>query len=366
MQELTKPDVAGIRTLDEFEVLAMQYMRHSAYEYVAGGAGSDQTLVRNRTAFNNVSILPRVLIDVSQIDTSVTLFGRRHEFPILLAPTGYHKLVHPQGEIATVAGANEAGATLVAAAFSTVTFEEMMARSCQSLWFQLYVQNDRGFTREMVQRAADAGCEAFCVTVDFPVNGPRDREFRAGFALPPGVERANLAGLGSQIAGGSHRPAGRDIYSATHAADVTWDDIEWLRSLISKPLLLKGIMHPEDAAIACKAGCDGIMLSNHGGRSLDTMISTVEALPRMLERLQGQIPVILDGGIRRGVDVFKALALGAAAVMIGRPYLYGLAVAGASGVSRVVEILRTELEMTMGLAGCRMLSEVKKDRLDWL
>lgn len=366
MQRLSKAQIAVLRTLDDFESLALQYMSPAVYEYVAGGAGSDQTVIRNRTAFNKLSILPRVLVDVSRIDTAVTLFGRRHEFPILLAPTGYHKLIQPVGELATVEGANDSGATLVAAAFSTVTFEQMATRSRHPLWFQLYVQRDRGFTKELIDRVVAAGCEAICVAVDVPVNGPRDRELRAGFRLPGGMERANLSSLGSEIAGGAHRPQGRHIYSATHAADVTWEDIDWLRNVVSVPLLVKGVMHPDDAAMAYNAGCDGVMLSNHGGRSVDTVISTIEALPRMTDRLQGRIPVILDGGVRRGTDVFKALALGASAVMIGRPYMYGLAVGGADGVSRVVEILRTELEMTMGLAGCCSLAAIKKDSLDWL
>ena len=366
MERLSKAQIAAIRTLDDFESLAMQYMSPAVYEYVAGGAGSDQTLIRNRTAFNKISILPRVLNDVSRIDTRLSLCGRPHAFPILLAPTGYHRLVHAVGEFATVEGANESGATMVAASFSTVSYEQMRARSRQGMWFQLYVQKDRGFTRELIDRVLEAGCDAICVTVDVPVNGPRDREYRAGFRLPLGLERANLSTLGCEIAAGSHRPMGRNIYSATHAADVTWDDIDWLRSFIRKPLLVKGIMNPEDAAVAYNAGCDGIMLSNHGGRSLDTVVSTIEALPRVVDRLQDRIPVILDGGVRRGIDVFKALALGAKAVMIGRPYMFGLAVGGSEGVSRVVEILRTELEMTMGLAGCGRLADIKKDRLDWL
>jgi 4-hydroxymandelate oxidase len=364
LQRLSKAQITAIRTLEDFESLAMQYMSPAVYEYVAGGAGADQTVIRNRTAFNKISILPRVLEDVSSINTQVSLFGRWHPFPILLAPAGYHKLIHAVGEMATVEGANDSGAVLVAAAFSTVTYEHMRSRSRQGMWFQLYVQKDRSFTRDLVERVLAAGCDAICVTVDVPVNGPRDRELRAGFNLPIGMERANLAALGLEIAAGSHRPNGRQIYSATHAADVTWDDIDWLRSFIPKPLLIKGIMHPDDAAIAYNTGCDGVMLSNHGGRSLDTMISTIEALPRMVDRLQDRIPVILDGGVRRGVDVFKALAMGAKAVMIGRPYLYGLAVGGSDGVCRVVEILRTELEMTMGLAGCRNLAEITKDRLD--
>lgn len=344
----------------------MQRMKPAVYEYVAGGAGSEETVIRNRTAFRNIPPLPRVLVNVSRIDTGLTLFGRRHQFPILLAPTGYHKLVHPDGELATVEGANQSEATLVAAAFSTVTFERMSAQARGPLWFQLYVQQDRGFTRDLVQRVLASGCEAICVTVDVPVNGPRDREYRAGFELPTGLERANLTRLGYEISAGAHRPHGRNIYSATHAADVTWDDIAWLRSLTSKPLLLKGILHPDDAALAADFGCDGVIVSNHGGRSLDRVISTIEALPRIVDRLAGQIPVILDGGIRRGVDIFGALASGASAVMIGRPYLYGLALAGGNGVRRVVDILRTELEMTMGLSGCPTLYDVKKDRLDWL
>lgn len=365
MQRLSKNQLASLRTLDDVENLAVQYLSPAVYEYVAGGAGSDQTVLRNRTAFDRQAILPRVMVDVSRIDTGLILFGRRHEFPILLAPTGYHKLIHPSGEMATVEGANDSGATLVAAAFSTVTYELMCSRSRGKMWFQLYVQKDRGFTRDLIARVMAAGCEAICVTVDVPVNGPRDRELRAGFKLPAGMERANLSSLGAEISAGAHRPHGRHIYSATHAADVTWDDVEWLRNLIPVPLLLKGVMHPEDAAMAYNSGCDGIMLSNHGGRSVDTTISTIEALPRMVDRLQSRIPVILDGGVRRGVDAFKALALGATAVMIGRSYMYGLAVGGSDGVSRVVEILRTELEMTMGFAGCRNLDEVKKDRLDW-
>lgn len=366
MAELSQSQVAATRTLEDFEVLAIQAMSGPAYEYVAGGAGADQTVVRNRTAFNRLSILPRILRDVSRIDTRINLFGVAHEFPILLAPTGYHQLVHPLGEMATVEGANQADATLVAACFSTFAFSEMAASARRKLWFQLYVQDDRGFTKALLERVLAAGCDAICVTVDVPVNGPRDRELRAGFALPTGTQRANLAELGAAVASGSHRPVGRQIYSATHAANVTWKDVEWLRSLTSKPLLLKGVIHPEDAAMACDFGCDGIMLSNHGGRSLDTLVSTVEALPRMLETVAGRVPVILDGGVRRGTDVFKALALGAAAVMIGRPYLYGLAVAGSSGVRRVIEILRTELEMTMGLAGCRAIAEIQKDSLDRL
>ncbi len=358
MARLTVEELASVLSLDEFESLAQQYMTPAAYAYVAGGAGSELTVAENRAAFNRIRLNPRVLVDVTSIDTTLNLFGGKYEYPILLAPAGYHKLVHPDGEIETVKGANLAEATLVASIFSTVGIEQMSAASTRPLWFQIYIQTDRGFTKALVERALASGCEAICVTVDVPVNGPRDRELRAGFKLPRGVERANLSSLGTAISAASHRPAGRNIYAATHGADVTWKDIDWLRANLPVKLLLKGILHPEDAELAMKAGCDAIIVSNHGGRSLDTVPASIDALPAIAARVAGRVPVLLDGGIRRGIDVFKAIARGAVAVLVGRPYLYALAAGGASGVARAVEILRTELEMTMGLAGCTALDQI--------
>ena len=355
---LSALDLRELITCDDLEDQARQLLTHQAFEYVAGGAGAGLTVDENRAAFNRIRLLPRVLRNVSAIDTSLEIFGRKHEFPILLAPTGYHMLMHPRGELETVAGADLAKCTLCAASFSTYTIEQIAAASEQPLWFQLYLQNDREFTKELVHRALAAGCEALCVTVDAPLNGPRDRELRAGFSLPAGVQRANLSGLGSFVAAAAHRPNGRNIYSATHAADVTWKDIDWLRSLIPVRLLLKGILHPLDAELALQAGCDGIIVSNHGGRSVDTVPATIDALPAVVARIGGRLPVFLDGGIRRGIDVFKALALGADGVLVGRPPLWGLAIGGAEGVARVLEILRTELEMTMGLVGCPDLQSI--------
>ena len=360
---LSAEELAAIWTLDDFERLAPTKMPPQALEYIAGGAGAGLTAAENRLAFNRIKLNQRVMVDVSHIDTKVRLLRREHPFPILLAPAGYHKLAHPEGELETVRGADLSEATLVAAAFSNVAYEVMRQTSSRPLWFQLYIQTDRGFTKELVQRVLSAGCEAICVSVDVPVNGPRDRELRAGFKLPPGVERANLSRLGTGIASGSHRPAGRNIYSVTHGADVTWKDIEWLRSFINVPLLLKGVLNPGDAMAAADLGCDGIVVSNHGGRSLDTVPASIDALPAIYKRVGKRVPLLLDGGVRRGIDVFKALALGASAVMIGRPYLYGLAAGGALGVARIVEILRTELEMTMGLAGCPRLSQISPDFL---
>jgi 4-hydroxymandelate oxidase len=358
LKTLGKDQLASLWTLDEFENVARDYMSPAAYEYVAGGAGDGLIVTENRAAFNRIRLQPRILVDVSSIDTKLQLFGREHAFPILLAPAAYHKLVHPDGELETVKGADLSDATLVAASFSTISYEAMRQASRQPLWFQLYFQTDRAFTKDLVQRVLAAGCEAMCVCVDVPVNGPRDREQRAGFKLPPGVARANLVSLGATVAAGAHKPGGRNIYAMTRAAHMTWQDLEWLRSIVPVPLLLKGVLHPDDAVIASNIGCDGVMVSNHGGRSLDTVPAAMDALPAIADRLGGRIPLIVDSGVRRGIDVFKALARGATAVMIGRSYLYGLAAGGAFGIERVIEILRTELEMTMGLVGCTSLSEI--------
>ncbi len=358
MTPLGPEGLASVLTLDDFEALARDRLSEMAYAYLAGGAGSEITLADNRAAFNRIRLYPRVLVDASRIDTGIKLFDRDYPFPILLAPTGYHMLFHPDGESETVEGANLSEATLIASLFSSIQFEKLSSSAKRPLWFQLYVQNDRGFTKEIIEEVLAAGCEAICVTVDEPLNGPRDREFRAGFKLPAGIERANLAKLGSSIASGAHRPSGRNIYSATHGYDVTWKDIDWLRRIVPVRLLLKGVLHPADARRAVGAGCDGVIVSNHGGRSLDTVPATIDALPLIVQAVEGRVPILLDGGIRRGIDLFKALAKGAAAVLIGRPYVYGLAVGGASGIARVVEILQTELEMTMGLVGCPRLSEI--------
>lgn len=363
MKLLSTERLQSIFTVEEFETEAQKYLTHEAFEYLAGGAGAGLTVTENRAAFDRIRLLPRVLVDVSRINTALELFGRTHDFPLLLAPAGYHRLLHPRGELETAEGARLSQATLCAATFSTFTIEEIARAAPRPLWFQLYIQTDRGLTKELVERALACGCEAICITVDVPVNGPRDRELRAGFRLPPGVQRANLARLGPEIAAAAHRPVGRNIYSVTHGADATWKDIEWLRSLIAAKLLLKGILHPADAEQALQVGCDGLIVSNHGGRSLDTVPASLHALPAIARQVDGRVPVLLDGGIRRGIDVFKALAYGATAVLIGRPYLWGLAAGGAHGVARVLEILRTELEMTMGLTGCTQLSQISPEFL---
>jgi len=344
-------DLAAVLCVDEFEQMARERLSHMAMEYAVAGVADEATLQENRAAFERLRLAPRVFVDVSRIDSGVTLFGRRHDFPIFLAPCSYQKLNHPDGELAAVAGASLAGATFITATFASVSLEQTAAASTQPLWFQLYIHPDRGFTRELVARAETAGYEALVVTADVPVNGPRYRELRGGFALPAGVERVNLERLGRPAVSDAHRPRGRDIYSAVRAPDVSWKDLESLKTGTRLPVVVKGILHPDDAGLALEHGADGIYVSNHGGRSLDTVVSPLEALPRIADRIAGARPLLYDGGIRRGTDIVKALALGATAVAVGRPWIYGLAVAGPAGVARVVEILRTELEMAMGLLG---------------
>ena len=332
-----------------------------AYAYLAAGAADEITLRRNRECFDRIRLKPRVLVDVSRVDTRLELFGQSLDFPILLAPCAYHQLFHPEGEIATARGAAAAKAILVVSTFATVAIEEIAQSTTARLWFQLYVNPDHAFTREMVERAEAAGCQVLCITVDTPILGTRDREKRSGFRLPPGMERANLQQLGTEAARAQHHSKSA-VYNLLEPA-LTWDTVSWIRSLTKMPVILKGILTPEDARLAVEHGVSGILVSNHGGRNLDTVPATVEALPGVVEAVQGRCPILLDGGIRRGTDIVKALALGAQAVLIGRPYLWGLAVAGAEGVERVVSILRAELEATMRLCGTPGLDQINRSVL---
>jgi 4-hydroxymandelate oxidase len=355
------PGPAPVNLFD-YEELARTRLPAMAYEYIAGGAGDEVTLRDNRSRFDEIRLKPRVLRDVSALDTSTTLFGQRLEYPILLAPTAYHKITHPEGEIATARGAGAAHATMCVSSFATTSVEDVAKAATGPLWFQLYVQPDRGFTKALVQRAEAAGCRALLVTVDTPVIGTRNREVRAGFRLPPGMERENLKGLAGGVTSMAHADEGT-IYSAIFDPKLTWEGIEWIRSFAKIPVLLKGILSPEDAALALRHGVDGIVVSNHGARNLDTVPATITALPGVAAAVGGRIPVLMDGGVRRGTDVVKALALGARAVLIGRPYLWGLSVDGSNGVRNVMAILRNEFQAAMALCGRTSLRTIDKSVL---
>jgi 4-hydroxymandelate oxidase len=349
-----------LASLSDYEKVAKTKMTPMAWEYVSGAAGDEITLAWNHDAYGDIKLRNKVLVDVSKIDTTTKLFGQDLAHPILISPTAYHKLVHRDGETATAQGAGSARAIMIVSSFATTKIEEIARAATGPLWFQLYVQPDREFTRELVARVHAAGVRALVLTVDTPVLGARNRETRIGFKLPDGVTRENLVGLDARVASATHRPPEGQIYSAVLEPRLTWKDVEWLRSISKVPVLLKGILDADDAKHAVDSGASGIIVSNHGARNLDTVPATITALPRVADAVNGRFPVIVDGGVRRGTDVLKALALGASAVGIGRPCLYGLAVDGSAGVAHVVDILKTELEMAMALTGRTSIAAIDR------
>ena len=334
--------------LADFEAMAHEVLPHPTFEFLAGGAADEVTLRWNREAFDRIRLRPHVLQDVSRIDTSVTLFGDLVPFPILLAPVAYQRLIHPDGELAAARGAAKAEAIYVVSTAASCSIEEIAATADCRLWLQIYLQSDRGVTRDLVTRAEHAGVRALCLTVDTPVLGARNRQARAGFALPPALPTPHLDAVGRDRL---------SVVSAKREA-ITWQDLEWLRSLTRLPVIVKGILDDGDAARAIQHGAAGILVSNHGARNLDTVPATIDALPAIADRVAGQVPILLDGGIRRGTDLVKAIALGAAAVLIGRPYAWALAASGEDGVARAVGILREELETAMALLGRASLAAI--------
>lgn len=354
------PEVVSVT---DYEPLARERMEPAAWAYLAGGAADEITLRENRAAFDRVRLSPRVLNSLAGGHTRLTLCGRVFEHPILVAPVAYHGLAHAEGECATALGASAARAGLVVSAQAGVALEEIAARAGAGWWLQLYLYPDRAFLERLVRRAEAAGCEALVVTADAPVNGVRHREWRAGFRLPAGIDAVNLRGLAAPAA--APAPVGESPLLGTGlaAGAATWADFAWLRSITRLPVWVKGVLAAGDALRALSEGADGIVVSNHGGRTLDTLPATLEVLPEIVAAVAGRAPVLLDGGVRRGTDVFKALALGARAVLVGRPVLHGLAAAGAPGVAHVLHLLRAELEATMALCGCATLDAVRPDRL---
>ena len=345
----------------EFEALARGRMEASAYDYYAGAAGDEITLAENRRGFARLVLRPRVLVDVSRVDTSTTLLGETLALPVLMAPTAFNRLAHPDGECAVARAAGRAGTLLIASTIASCSIEEIAEAATGPLWFQLYVYKDRELTRTLVARAEAAGCRALVLTVDTPRLGRRERDVRNGFVLPPHAAISNFADIGrSAEAGWTGRSSFFDYVFRLFDASLTWDAVAWLKSITRLPVLLKGILTAEDARLAADAGVAGIVVSNHGARQLDGVSSTIDALPAIVEATAGRLPVLLDGGIRRGTDVLKALALGARAVLIGRPYLWALAADGEAGVSRALTLLRDELELAMALAGRPTIASIDR------
>ncbi|PUA96458.1 4-hydroxymandelate oxidase [Acidovorax sp. 107] len=351
----------GLVTLADHEQHARTQLDDNAWAYFSGGAADEISLRANRSAWDALPLWPRVLRSLAGGHTRVPLLGRTLAHPILLAPVAFQRLAHPDGELAMAYAAAALGAGVVLSTQASVVLEAV-AEAVQPdtgrgpLWFQLYLQHDRGFTQALVQRAEAAGYEALVLTVDAPASGVRDRERRAGFRLPPGVGPVNLAGLQAPVSS-PLSPGQSALFDGLLHHAPTWDDIAWLQSITRLPVLLKGVLHPADARQAVSVGAAGLIVSNHGGRTLDSAPATATALPRVVQAVGGAVPVLVDGGIRRGTDVLKAMALGASAVLVGRPAVWGLANAGAAGVAHVLRLLRDELEVAMALTGCATLAE---------
>jgi len=362
-QGVQPPDPAFVDavSISDLEAIAQRRMEHMAWEYVSGGAADEITLRWNREAYDKIRLNPHVLRDVGTVDTKVKILGLELSFPVLLAPAALHKLAHPEGELATVRGAGAAQAAMALSTMSSVTLEEVAQSASGPLWFQLYVQKDKGYTAELVKRAEAAGYKALVITVDTPVDGARNRQQRAKFHLPPGVELANLRGMKTE--GGQKLDTEHSVFQNILPQRLTWKDIEWLQSLTKLPVLLKGVLNADDAVLAHKQGAAGILVSNHGARNLDTVPATIDALPRITDKVGGELVVLVDGGVRRGTDVLKALALGANAVLVGRPIFYGLSAAGAAGVQQMLDILRHEFEMAMALTGRSSIAEIDRSVL---
>ncbi len=321
--------LAGLLCLNDFETAARQRLEHKVFEFIASGAADEITLRWNRDAFDGLALLPRALESKLEIDTRISLLGETYSHPILLAPVSSQRLIYPDGEISSARAAEAAGTLFVIGGFTSNSVEEIRQAAPRArLWFQPYGQRDMGVMTDSVRRAEAAGCHALCLTLDAALPGVRNRLDRSGFKL-------ELTGLPHS---GPDRPT-------------TWEDVKWVRNVSPLPIVVKGILHPDDARRAVDAGAAAVGVSNHGGRCLDTAMASIDALPAVLEAVNGRVPVLVDGGIRRGTDVLKAIALGARAVMIGRPYVYGLGLAGAVGVAKVMEILWRELSFAMALTG---------------
>lgn len=348
--------------LHEIELAARGNLVGPAWDYYASGAEDEWTLRENRAAFGRISLHYRVLVDVRVRRLETTVLGERLSMPVIVAPTAFHRLAHPEGELATARAAGRAGALMIVSTLSTTRIEEIAGATRAPLWFQLYVYKDRGATRALVERVEAAGCRALVLTVDAPVLGRRERDMRNQFQLPDGLRVENLLASGFAEVPLAPGESGLAAYFATLLdAGLTWKDLEWLRSITRLPVLVKGIVRPDDAVRALDHGASGIVVSNHGGRQLDTSPATIDVLEPIVRAVSGRAEVLVDGGIRRGTDVLKALALGAKAALIGRPVLWGLAAGGESGVSEVFDILRDELDRDLALLGCSDVADVTRD-----
>ncbi len=366
--------------LDDFRVLAKKRLPRMVYDYLDGGADDEVTLGRNQSSFSNIQLMPRALRDVSNIDLSTTVLGQQVDIPVLLSPTGQTRMFHHSGESAVARAAAKAGTIYSLSSVSSTSIEDTAAASDGRKWFQIYVWRDREVIKEFMDRCRESGYNALCLTVDLPVHGNRERDLRNQLTFPaavapkvvadvlshprwlynylthPKIEIANVKG--SRNASVPKEVTLLDYVSKQLDSSVNWDDAAWMIEQWDGPFIIKGIVNPEDAKRAVEIGARAIIVSNHGGRQLDFMPPTIEVLPQIVKAVAGRAEILLDSGVRRGTDVIKALALGATAVMIGRPYLYALAAGGEAGVDRMFELLRAELMRDMAMLGCTKISDL--------
>ena len=352
--------------LADLAALAEANIERTAWDYYRSGAWDETTLARNESAWRELEIHYRGMVDVSGRHGRTTLFGREVPCPLVLAPTAMQKMAHPDGECATARAASTAGLPMCLSSLSTTALEEVRAATSAPLWMQIYISQDRGFTRDLVARAEAAGVDAFAVTADTPVWGVRERDMRNGFRVPDNLHIVNL-----ERPGGPTGHSGVGIGGAlswTIDASLTWKDVEMLASSTSRPLIVKGLCRPDDVRAAISSGAKGVWISNHGGRQLDGAPATADVLASCVEAARGpagnSVTAIVDGGVRRGVDILRALALGADAVAVGRPMLWGLGAGGEAGVRRALQILRDEFELAMALSGVRTPAEIRELGMD--
>ena len=344
----------------EYEELARERLKKGEYDFIAGGATDEITLRRTRAVFDSIMMRPRMMVDISNRDLSTTVLGQEISLPIMLDPAGNHSAAHPDAELASARAAGAAGTVMVLSAQASRTLEEVAQAATGPIWFQQYFFKDRGLTLEMARRAEEAGYTALCLTLDAKVKPKRERNLRNNYVGPASPNFAHLGSSNDASSFGLDAPAGsRDIRDPA----ATWPELDWLAANTRLPLVMKGIMVGEDGKQCAEHGAKAVIVSNHGGRYLDTTFATIEVLPEVVEAVDGQIEVYLDGGIRRGSDVFKALALGARAVLIGRPLFWGLAVDGEAGLSAVLEMLREELDGTMAMCGRPTVDSIDIDTL---
>ena len=349
--------------LFDYEREAERLVPPAHWGYIAGGANDEVTLGANRAAFDRILIRYRTMVDVSARDLSTSVLGIPVSMPVLVAPTAMQKLAHADGECATARATRAAGTLMITSTTATTGLRDVIESSPGPMWFQLYLYQDRGKTRAIIEEAVRSGYSGVVLTVDAPVLGRRERDIRLGFTLPKHLTIANAKFAGMEVVPeASEEASGLMIhFRSLHDAALTPKDIEWVREVSGLPVLVKGIVRGDDAVRAVEHGAQGIVVSNHGGRQLDTAIPSITALPDVVDAVDGRAEVLVDGGIRRGTDVLKAVALGAKAVLLGRPVLWGLAVDGEAGVTAVLELMRKEIDVAMALSGARDVSEVTRD-----